>query len=827
MAGISSVLNIAKEALLTHQTAISVASHNIANVDTEGYTRQTLTLTTAPSSPIGVGNLGGGVKGESIERQYDQFITKQVQKQGTTLGSLSAQQETYQVLETVFNEADGLAVNDLLNEFWDSWQELANNPETAGTREDVVQNGLLLIDKLQNMNTEISQLRSDLNVNLDSAINDVNTITEQIADLNVQISSTETPTAQQNDLRDKRDELVSQLSELVDISYFESANGSYSIHLADGHSLVQDNESWDLSWSDGTIYWQSENANGAQTKTAVKNGSDLGGKIGGWSEVLNQIKEGDNDNYLGQLNSFTNSLIREVNQVYAQGVGSSPFSEALSSVQVEDTALLLTNLNASQASTSIAAGTISINGKEIGKIQGGASDSGLATTKAANTVAAINAADAGVTAKLTTQTSGDAVSSGLLAGENVAFTVNGVAVSYTAAADETADETATNVVAAIKATLAAYNSDPTTTPKVTITAEVGDGSNGGDVSAIILKNTNSGDESQIILAGLDPTNAAESKLGLSDGSFAADAEHNTGEVALFSTDPITIEAGSDDSILTQLGLGGGNISADDVADDGKLTFTVADHAVSGSLMGLDYADQLNTDGGNFSIWLYDADGDPALTYAVTVDLTRATTLQDVADAINTTLANETGASPAWLTASVKDNQLVLTPDAEHQFAFADDSTNFLAASELNSFFTGSDLGSMGINQTIQDNSDYLAAGRVGDNGEINSGDNSNALSLVAVRDNEGVFFADGSTSTLDDYYNSLVGRVGRESSSVNDSMEYNTMLSDQLKNYRDSASGVSLDEELANLIKYQQAYSAAAKLITVADEMMQTLLETI
>ncbi|MBI5558226.1 MAG: flagellar hook-associated protein FlgK [Deltaproteobacteria bacterium] len=827
MSGISTILNIAKEALSAQQTAISVASHNIANADTEGYSQQSLNLTTASSSPVGVGNLGNGVKAVSIMRQYDRFLTRQIVEQNSTLGYLEAQSETYPVVEAIFDETDDLGVSGILNSFWDSWQELSDNPELESARQQVLEKGQLLVDKLHHIVSSIGQLRSDLNVSMDSAINEANTITRQIADLNLQISSTETPTAQQNDLRDQRDTLVNELSGYLDISYFESSNSAYTVMLSDGHSLVTNDKQWDLGWSEDSLSWISEDASGRRSETALKGGASLGGKIGGWSEVLGQIAEGDPDNYLGQMNAFANTLIREVNQQYSQGVGLTPFDEELQSVEVADTALLTATINAETAASTVATGTLEINGTDIGRIPGGAASFGLATTKSANTATAINAAECGVTAKLTTQVSGDAVSSGLGAGETVNFSVCGIDISYTAAAVETAEQTAANVVSAINGALASYNSDPANTPQMTLEAVVGDGANGGAANSIILCNTNEGDESAIVISGIDPADAAENKLGLNNGSFQADAVHNTGTVALFSTEDIEIEAGTNDSLLNQLGLGGGNVSADDIAGDGRLTFRTSDNAAKGSLQGLGYADQLQTDNGSFDIWLYDADGNPALTTSVTVDLTRAYTLQDVADAINTALSNETGASPAWLVASVRDNQLVLTPNKTHQFAFAEDTTNFLATAELNTFFSGSSAADIAIQQTVLDNTDYLAAGTVSENGKIYTGDNSNSLQIINIRDKERLAFQGGKEATLDDFYAALISDIGTDSQVADNNLEFNTLLANQLMNMRDSASGVSLDEEMANLIKYQQAYTAAAKLITIADEMMQTLLDTI
>ena len=281
MAGISHVLSIAKEALLTHQLSMEVASHNIANVDTPGYTRQSLQLETHNATPISAGMLGGGVMGTTILRNYDQFMVQRLATQESSLGGLEAQQESMKLVETVFNEAPGLAINDLMNQFWSSWQSLADNPDTSATRQAVIQSASMIIDQLHSMASEMTQAKFDIGTSLDTAIGDVNSIVKQIADLNVQISGAESAAGQANDMRDKRDTLVQDLSKLLDVSFFEDKNGAYTVLMADGHTLVESNESWKVDWENNQLIWVNKDNNGAETRRPIGGGAELGGKIGG------------------------------------------------------------------------------------------------------------------------------------------------------------------------------------------------------------------------------------------------------------------------------------------------------------------------------------------------------------------------------------------------------------------------------------------------------------------------------------------------------------------------------------------------------------------
>lgn len=838
MGGIGQVLNIAKEALLAHQQSVTVAGHNISNVDTPGYTRQSLTLTTNVASPDAIGYFGNGVRGIEINRHYDQFMVRRIASQNSLLSDLEAQQGAMRLVETSFNEAPGLSVNDLMSEFWATMQTLSTYPESQATRGSTIQQAQLLINQFHTMTNEISKTRTDINTNLDAAINEVNSLTSQIANLNSKIVSSESAGKQQNDLRDQRDMAVEQLAGLVSINYFEVNSGAYSIFLGDGHTLVENTDSWQVDWLDNSLQWTSVNAKGVSSNAKVGDGVEVGGKIGGWIEVHNQLIEGQPENYLGRLDSLANAIIREINQQHSQGVGLVSFSEQLTSTDAAANTVLLTSVvDQTKSTDTIQEGNITINGRAVGKIDGATATNGLAMAKTFNAANAINEAITGVRAKMTTQVSGSAITTGLSAGETVAFTVNGIDVSYTAAALETAAETATNVAAAITTAIQTYNAPPLHTgnvPPISIEAVVGDTTNGGAANSIILRNTNAGDESQIYIADIQTDSAqadyaAENKLGLVNETYTADAAHNTGQLSLFShNSEINIVSGNDDRYLEQLGLGGGSISSTDVGGDGQLIYEFSDGGVKASLQGYDYSDELITDGGSFKIWLYNNDDTLALPRSVDISLERAYDLQDVADSINMSIMEASGETTSWVHATVtSDNKLQLTPDGDHKFAFTEDTSNFLATAGLNTFFTGSSSDSIGINDFLSDNTDFLAAGTVNTNGEIFRGDQSNVLLITNIQGNEYVRFTGGSPSTIDGFYNSLVGDIGIKGSTVERDLEYNILITDQMKQMKDSTSGVSLDEEMADLIKFQQAYSAAAKLISSSDEMLRTLLEAV
>jgi len=837
MAGVSHILSVAKEALLTHQLSVQVASNNVANVDTPGYTRQSLKIGANSATPVAAGMLGGGVRGEKILRNYDQFMVQRLVNQQSTQGNIEAQQQSMRLVEAVFNEAPGLALNDLMNKFWTGWQDLSDNPEILPTRQSVVQGAQLVIDQLHAVTSEMAQAKFDIGVNLDTAIEDVNSIVSQIASLNIQISGAESGGTQANDLRDRRDLILKELSGLVKISYFEDKTGGYSVMLADGHSLVSGGDSWRVDWENSELVWVNRDVNGKEVRKTLGGGTEMGGKIGGWLEIYGELTEGNPENYLGRLDAFANALIREVNQQHTQGVGLVLFGETTSGAeQAKNVARLTTTVDSSTATVSIPAGTMTINNREIGEILGGTAVNGLAMSKAANAVNAISAAETGVTAKLTTMVAGGSLNTtGFAVNDTISFNVNGVSISYLVqAGDLGAGNEATfaaNLANEVTTDLATYNALPTTTNPVTIRTKAGDGSNGGAAASIIFYNENAGDESAItitnpIVATTGTATAADLGLGtIAGNTYRADASHNTGQITLFSSATINVSAGANDFTLGQLGMA--SVTGDLVKNDGKFSFKYENGPAGSLLTGYDYFDELNTENGSFDMWIYNKDGSLAISQPVKISLERAYSLDDVASIINKSVSAATGGS-SWITASNTLNSLRLTPDASHQFAFANDTSNFLQVAGLNTFFSGSSASTISLNGAITKDLNKIAAAKISTSGQIFRGDNSNSLKINEIQHEEYVSFRGySSTTSLDSFYNSLVGEIANKTRTINRNYDFNVLMTNQLSELRDSVSGVSLDEEMANLVKYQHAYSAAARLVTMSDEMLTTLLNAV
>ena len=261
------------------------------------------------------------------------------------------------------------------------------------------------------------------------------------------------------------------------------------------------------------------------------------------------------------------------------------------------------------------------------------------------------------------------------------------------------------------------------------------------------------------------------------------------------------------------------------------------YLTSTDLDALDFGSEIQFIADGFKLWIEDrtAPANPVMN-AVSIDLSGLNgsfSLADVATAINNQIA---AAGLAGVTASVSGNAIQFTAGSDYAFGFSDDTSSILAALGVNTFLQGVGAGSMESNPVLNDK-DYIAAAKIEADGSYASGDNTNTLAIVDLQytstqisqwtcdringNTQGTV-----TTTLEHYYHGLVGSMGTTSSSISRGRDFNEVLVSQLSEIRDAISAVSLDEEMTNLMKFQHAYTAASKLITVADEMLDKLLST-
>ncbi len=244
-------LNTVVRGLMSQQIALNTVGHNISNANTDGYSRQSVNLVASLPETIsgihGPMQLGTGTDIQSITRARDTFMDLQMWKENSTLGYGETQQNLLSQVEGVFNEPSETGIQSVLDNFWSSWQTLGTNASDDSTRNLVLQRGVELVDAVGQATTQLEDIASSLNTDLELQIQTVNQITADILSLNKMISLSEIVSVgpgSANDLRDQRDLLVDQLSKYLTVQVTEDRDGNYNIqsgavNLVNSHTTTE------------------------------------------------------------------------------------------------------------------------------------------------------------------------------------------------------------------------------------------------------------------------------------------------------------------------------------------------------------------------------------------------------------------------------------------------------------------------------------------------------------------------------------------------------------------------------------------------------------
>jgi flagellar hook-associated protein 1 FlgK len=232
-------LEIAKRSLFTHQTALTTTGHNIANANTKGYSRQLVNMVAAkPLENIGMmrstipGQQGQSVEVFSVTRMRESFLDKQFYNENKSLGQWTKRVDTLEKLESIINEPSETGMRQVLDNFWNSWQELSMAPDNLEARAIVKESSLALADGFNHAAKQLSDLKRDLTDNIDVKVTEVNTLLGQVATLNQEIYRIEGFGNNANDLRDQRDNLVDQLSSVINVTVVEEEQG-YTVRMGE------------------------------------------------------------------------------------------------------------------------------------------------------------------------------------------------------------------------------------------------------------------------------------------------------------------------------------------------------------------------------------------------------------------------------------------------------------------------------------------------------------------------------------------------------------------------------------------------------------------
>ncbi|MFH2050383.1 MAG: flagellar hook-associated protein FlgK [bacterium] len=314
MAGLFQGLEAGKSALLAHQLYLQTIGNNIANVNTPGYTRQRVNISQNYTVATSVGYIGSGVKVTDIIQIKDLFLGEQLRRSNKSLGQWSYKEKVLTQVETLFNEPADNTLSDHLNEFWDAWDSLSQNPESTTNRKAVLSSANTMINSFNDLSEQLWRLRDSINMDLASMSDNINEYATEIANLNEQIRIREVDGSSANDLRDARNLLVDKLSEFIDVNTIESSNGELRV-MVGAMEIVNGSEI-------NRISTNVTNEKGRMSHELVWEGTDIQiTNINGQLKGLVDTRDELIPKYIEELDTLARSVIEEVNKIHRSGYG--------------------------------------------------------------------------------------------------------------------------------------------------------------------------------------------------------------------------------------------------------------------------------------------------------------------------------------------------------------------------------------------------------------------------------------------------------------------------------------------------------------------------
>ncbi|OSM06101.1 flagellar hook-associated protein FlgK [Magnetofaba australis] len=322
---INGLLNVSKLGLFANQSALQAVSNNISNVNTPGYSRQTIALTAEPGARgSALAQAGSGVRIADVTRSVDTLVENRLQLGTSELGRLEARNRYLTLVEDVFNELDGDGLSTRLEEFFSEANNLADNPTNAAGRASVVGNGRQLAQYVNNMADSLGSIAMPIDEEINEMLANINNKLANLRDVDHSILLREQSPNEALDLKDTRQQLVLELSQLIDVQVLENGDGTLNIQTASGELLLDHDFSATLSRGalDTATGFNSITING---KSGDISGSLTSGELAGLLEVRDQIINGT-DGVSTQLESIVDELRFQINAAAAQSVGPSLYT---------------------------------------------------------------------------------------------------------------------------------------------------------------------------------------------------------------------------------------------------------------------------------------------------------------------------------------------------------------------------------------------------------------------------------------------------------------------------------------------------------------------
>lgn len=343
MPGIYSMMDISRWALNSFTDQLNVISHNVANVNTEGYSRQSAVLATRTPELTSSGAYGHGVKTTTVIQYADSLLSERLTSKNSDLLYYDARTSQLKRLEALANEAGETGLGNELTNFFNSWQDLSNNPTSSAVRNSLLETSNNLVERFSSITSDMMSVQRDIDGYIKDAVAQANTICRSIAELNNKIQQMEITGHTANDYRDERQRQLSALSGLMNISWYEDAKGAVSVQTTSGKTLVQNN--YPSSSDADPLNFEDKTDEGYDWNQLTWSDSGLtmdyteitGGQIGAWL----QVRDVDIKEMLDYMNELASEVIYATNSVHSSGAGLDMFNSVTGTYTAKDSSAAL------------------------------------------------------------------------------------------------------------------------------------------------------------------------------------------------------------------------------------------------------------------------------------------------------------------------------------------------------------------------------------------------------------------------------------------------------------------------------------------------------
>jgi flagellar hook-associated protein 1 FlgK len=327
VAGLNHTLNVGAESLYATRQGVDTAGHNIANAQVDGYSRQRINLRQRePLQQRGL-LIGNGAYVGNITRHHDQFVENQLTKAKQSMGRAEARAEGLKSIEVIYSPELNASVADEVTSFFNNLENLSNFPEDYTVRTSVVETGKNVAAAFRRVDMDLKAQRSGLNERIAQTTAETTDRLRQIADLNIKIQTAEAGMDQNaNDMRDQRDRLVREVSDAIDIHYYEDQHGMMVVRGPSETTLVDAGNAGIL-----TVARNEDNAglfnvvitdwNGNMTRNVTE-------KLSGGTLAANvELRDKDLPNLIAKNNEMAYGFATNFNEVHRQGYGLKQYAE--------------------------------------------------------------------------------------------------------------------------------------------------------------------------------------------------------------------------------------------------------------------------------------------------------------------------------------------------------------------------------------------------------------------------------------------------------------------------------------------------------------------